>query len=91
MTKLFFTMREGLKWSDGEPLTVDDVVFTYNDIYLNEKIPTDIKDILRIGKSRALPKIRNQSPSRIYRPEPFAPFLRNTGLVILPNTLCTNL
>jgi peptide/nickel transport system substrate-binding protein len=26
-------MREGLKWSDGQPLTVDDVVFTYNDIY----------------------------------------------------------
>jgi len=57
--RIVFTMREGLKWSDGEPLTVDDVVFTYNDIYLNEKIPTDIKDILRIGKSRALPKIKN--------------------------------
>jgi len=28
---------------------------------LNEKIPTDIKDILRIGKSRALPKIRKQT------------------------------
>jgi peptide/nickel transport system substrate-binding protein len=38
-TKITFTMREGLKWSDGQPLTVDDVVFTYNDIYLNEKIP----------------------------------------------------
>jgi len=55
----------GLKWSDGEPLTVDDVVFTYNDIYLNEKIPTDIKDILRIGKSRALPKIRKLDNRRV--------------------------
>jgi len=52
----------GLKW-DGEPLTVDDVVFTYND--MNEKIPTDIKDILRIGKSRALPKIRKLDNRRV--------------------------
>ena len=25
-----YTLREGLKWSDGEPLTADDVVFTIN-------------------------------------------------------------
>jgi ABC-type transport system substrate-binding protein len=47
--RIIFTLRDGLKWSDGQPLTVDDVVFTYNDIYLNENIPTDIRDILRIG------------------------------------------
>ncbi|NEQ87941.1 MAG: ABC transporter substrate-binding protein, partial [Moorea sp. SIO2I5] len=39
--KIVFTLREGLKWSDGEPLTTDDVVFTYNEIYLNLEIPTD--------------------------------------------------
>ncbi|MBD1942413.1 ABC transporter substrate-binding protein, partial [Coleofasciculus sp. FACHB-712] len=27
--RIVFTMREGLKWSDGQPLTVDDVIFTY--------------------------------------------------------------
>ncbi len=36
---IIFTMREGLKWSDGQPLTVDDVVFTYKDLYLNPDIP----------------------------------------------------
>ena len=35
---IVFTLREGLKWSDGEPLTADDVIFSYNDLYLNEKI-----------------------------------------------------
>ncbi len=30
-----FTLREGLTWSDGKPLTADDVAFTYN--YFNEK------------------------------------------------------
>lgn len=84
--RIIFTMREGLKWSDGEPLTVDDVVFTYNDIYFNEKIPTDIRDILRIGKNRLLPSVRKLDERRVEFtvPEPFAPFLRYTGLVILP-------
>jgi peptide/nickel transport system substrate-binding protein len=33
---IVFTLREGLKWSDGNPLTAEDVIFTYNDIYFNE-------------------------------------------------------
>lgn len=85
--KIVFTLRPELKWSDGEPLTVDDVVFTYNNIYFNEQIPTDIRDILRIGKSKALPKVRKLDNRRVEFtvPEPFAPFLRFAGgLVILP-------
>ncbi|HIK26813.1 MAG: ABC transporter substrate-binding protein [Oscillatoriaceae bacterium SKW80] len=84
--KIVFTLREGLKWSDGHPLTADDVVFTYNDIYLNEKIPSSARDILRIGKNRALPTVRKLDARRIEFsvPEPFAPFLRSTGLSILP-------
>ncbi len=81
-----FTMKEGLKWSDGEPLTVDDVVFTYNDIYMNEKIPNDIKDGLKIGKKRSLPTVKKIDNKRVEFkvPEPFAPFLRNMGTAILP-------
>ena len=85
--RIIFTLRDGLKWSDGQPLTVDDVVFTYNDIYLNENIPTDIRDILRIGTSRALPSVRKLDERRVEFtvPEPFAPFLRYAGgLPILP-------
>lgn len=84
--KIVFTLREGLKWSDGEPLTADDVVFTYNQIYLNKEIPTDIRDGLRIGESGALPTIR-KIDNRVVEftlPEPFAPFLRSTELAILP-------
>ncbi len=83
---LTYTLRENLKWSDGEPLTADDVVFTYNDIYLNEEIPTQIRDILRIGEAGNLPKITklNQRQVKFEVPEPFAPFLRNTGVNIMP-------
>ncbi|MEL6382066.1 MAG: ABC transporter substrate-binding protein, partial [Cyanobacteria bacterium J06626_18] len=27
-----FTLKEDLRWSDGEPLTVDDVMFTYQEV-----------------------------------------------------------
>jgi peptide/nickel transport system substrate-binding protein len=37
--KIFtFYMREGLKWSDGVPVTSEDVLFTYEDFLLNEKV-----------------------------------------------------
>ncbi|WP_448267787.1 ABC transporter substrate-binding protein [Nostoc sp. DSM 114159] len=84
--KIVFTLRESLKWSDGQPLTVDDVVFTYNDIYLNEAIPTDVRDGLRIGESRKLPTVRKVDERRVefIVPEPFRPFLLSTGSPILP-------
>ena len=74
---IFFTLREGLKWSDGEPLTADDVVFTYKDIIFNPQMPTDWKDGLKIGESSVFPEIRKLDDRRVEftLPEPFAPFL----------------
>jgi peptide/nickel transport system substrate-binding protein len=86
-----FTLRPGLKWSDGQPLTADDVVFTFNDIYLNEKIPTDERDGLRIGDQGLLPTVRKVDDRRVEftLPEPFAPILRSVGSPILPaHILC---
>jgi peptide/nickel transport system substrate-binding protein len=84
--KIVFTFKPNLKWSDGKPLTVDDVIFTYNEVYLNEAIPTDTRDVLRIGESRALPTVKKLDARRVEFtvPEPFAPFLRVTGVSILP-------
>ncbi|AUC61588.1 peptide/nickel transport system substrate-binding protein [Cyanobacterium sp. HL-69] len=81
-----FTFKENLKWSDGEPLTVDDVVFSYNQLYLNEEIPSNARDSLRVGESRALPTVTrvNNRQVRFTINEPFAPFLESTGLAILP-------
>jgi peptide/nickel transport system substrate-binding protein len=81
-----YVLKENLKWSDGEPLTVDDVVFTFNDLVLNQAIPTDTRDILRIGAEGKLPTVRKLDERRVEFkiPEPFAPFLRVTGIGILP-------
>lgn len=81
-----FTMRENLKWSDGQPLTVDDVLFTFRDLYLNPKISSDTQDVLKIGKQRVFPSVRKVNDRQIEftTPEPFSPFLRTLGLTILP-------
>ncbi len=36
-TVFTFHLREGMKWSDGEPFTADDIVFWYEDILLDEE------------------------------------------------------
>jgi peptide/nickel transport system substrate-binding protein len=83
-----FTLRQGLKWSDGKPLTADDVDFSYNQIYLNPNIPTYYQDGLKIGVSKAFPKVRKLDNRRVefILPEPFSPFLRSVagGIAIMP-------
>ncbi len=83
---VIFTLKPNLKWSDGQPLTIDDVAFTFNEVCFNEEIPTDTRDILKIGKDRKLPTVKKIDNSRIQftTPEPFAPFLRTLGISILP-------
>ena len=83
---LVFTLRQGLKWSDGQPLTVDDVVFTYNELYLNPDIPFNGRDSLRIGQSKAFPTVRkvNERQVEFIIAEPFAPFLDAAAYPILP-------
>ena len=84
--EITFTLRDNLKWSDGEPLTADDVVFTYNDLILNPKIPNNTRDSLRIGESGAFPTVERIDSKRVKFtvPEPFAPFLQSTGISIMP-------
>ncbi|WP_335006710.1 ABC transporter substrate-binding protein [Nostoc sp.] len=85
--RIIFTLKTGLKWSDGEPLTADDVVFTYRDIYLNKKIPTLYRDFLRIGNTETFPSVQKLDEQRVEFTfvEPFAPFLRYAEkLAILP-------
>ena len=37
-TEFTFRIREGLKWSDGAPVTTDDVRYAFDDVYFNEEI-----------------------------------------------------
>jgi peptide/nickel transport system substrate-binding protein len=82
-----FTLRPNLKWSDGAPLTADDVEFSFKEVYLNPKIPNDSQDALKIGKEEKFPTFQKIDDRHIAitTPEPFAPALRTIGgLSVLP-------
>jgi peptide/nickel transport system substrate-binding protein len=44
-----FHLRKGLKWSDGQPVTTEDVRFTYEDVLLNEEITPVFPARMRTG------------------------------------------
>jgi peptide/nickel transport system substrate-binding protein len=44
-----FYMREGLKWSDGTPVTTEDVRFTYEDFLLNKDITPVFPEWMKTG------------------------------------------
>lgn len=47
------SLRRGLKWSDGTPLTADDFMFWYNDVYLNKDLtpaPTALSVVTPEGR-----------------------------------------
>lgn len=47
-----FTLREGLLWSDGAPLTTDDFEFSYK-VLTDPKVPCSVKDLFKLGKDAA--------------------------------------
>src|SRR5581483_6355270 len=80
-----FHLRKGLHWSDGQPITADDVVFTCNDIVYNPKIVNVTSDALRIdGKDFTVTKVDDLTV-RVVTPDVYAPFLQFFGSVpIMP-------
>lgn len=79
-----FYLRKGVRWSDGTPFTAEDVVFTFNEIYYNDSVPTSVRDILTVkGKKIKVEKVDDYTV-RFILPEPFAPFLNALSVEILP-------
>ncbi|HEX5397532.1 MAG TPA: ABC transporter substrate-binding protein, partial [Verrucomicrobiae bacterium] len=80
-----FHLRKNLRWSDGAPLTADDVVFTW-DVITNPKIDNVTRDLFTInGKTFTVTKVDDLTV-KVVTPEVYAPFLENfgAGLPIIP-------
>jgi len=81
-----FKLRKNLRWSDGAPLTADDVVFTMNDVIYNPKIDNVTRDALMVGgKPFTVTKIDDLT-IQVVTPEIYAPFLEGfgAGVPIMP-------
>lgn len=42
-TQYTFVLREGMRWSDGEPFTVDDIMFWYDSVLTNPSSPRPVR------------------------------------------------
>jgi peptide/nickel transport system substrate-binding protein len=68
-------LRKGAKWSDGKPLTANDFMFWYEDIYLNKNIvPTAFFEFQIDGKDGKMRKIDDYTVAFEF-PEPYAFFV----------------
>ncbi len=77
-------LRKGIKWSDGKPITADDVVFTWNEIIFAGLGNTSTRDSIIVdGKLPTIQKIDNYTV-KFTTPKPFAPFVRMLSTPIAP-------
>ena len=77
-------LRKGIKWTDGKPITADDVIYTYNEIvFKGLGNPSTMDAMIVYGKLPSLVKI-NDYTVKFTTPRPFAPFLRQLSYPIVP-------
>ena len=77
-------LRKGIVWTDGKPITADDVIYTYEDIVFKGLGNTASRDAMTIrGKLPKLEKIDDYTV-KFTTHEPFAPFLRQLTYPIVP-------
>ena len=80
-----FKLRPGVRWSDGQPFTADDVVFTWNEVMYNPDLNRLTYELFRShGENFAVAKV-DDTTVRVVTPDIFAPFIEFFGGVpILP-------
>lgn len=80
-------LRRGIRFSDGQPFTADDVVFTFR-VYEDEKIDSPIRDLLIVsGKPVAVEKLDDYTV-RFHLAQPYGAAERLfDGMPILPKHL----
>ena len=72
-------------WSDGQPFTADDVLFTWNDIMYNPELNRITFDLFRIGGRNFEVSKVDDLTVRVVTPEVFAPLVEFFGITpILP-------
>jgi len=75
-----FYLRKGIRWSDGEPFTADDIMFWYEDIILNKELtPVPPSWLMAGGEVAKFDKIDDYTV-KVSFVEPYAIFLETLAL-----------
>lgn len=74
-TTFSFTIRKGLKWSDGEPVTTEDIRYCIEDVLLNDEITPVVPNWLNFGGSRTKFEVIDTYTVRFTFGQPYGFFL----------------
>ncbi|MBD8065161.1 ABC transporter substrate-binding protein [Devosia sp. PTR5] len=75
-TEFTFTLLDGLKWSDGEPVTTEDVEFWYKDVFLNTDIVPNIDPTFAPGGKPMEVEIQDERTFTVKFAQPYVYFLQ---------------
>jgi peptide/nickel transport system substrate-binding protein len=79
-----FTLREGVTWHDGEPFTAEDVVFTYEQIVMNEETRAGDAAEFTFDGERAVWEAVDEGTVRVTMPVATPVFLQTVRKPIMP-------
>lgn len=72
-------LRKGLKWSDGKPITSEDVAFTYNTLVAQGYGNSSLRDVVSVGGVPPKVTVIDDLTTKFVTAKPFVPFLRSAG------------
>ena len=82
-TEFTFQLLEGMRWSDGEPVTMEDVLFTWNDFVNNEELTPAVSSWLHSGGDSSADLMQLQQVDdwtyTMTSSKPYGGFLVNLG------------
>lgn len=78
------TLRKGLQWSDGKPITSKDVVFTWNQIIKPGLGNVSNRDVVMVDGKFPEVKALDELTIQFKTAKPFAPFMMNLSNTVYP-------
>ncbi|EDX87204.1 Bacterial extracellular solute-binding protein, family 5 [Synechococcus sp. PCC 7335] len=81
-TTVTWRLKEGVLWSDGEPFTAEDVVFTYEFITTPEVGSTSTEFYGEIAEVKALDELTVEITFKQPTPAPMNPFVGGSGMIL---------